>query len=83
MLSRLIVKGRIQEATDIVNGPNVRTVPITEVDRTFMCENTRVMSQILYIKKGVPGKKKTVTRESTFGKILKLEHPYDRMILCR
>ena len=83
MLARLIVKGRVQEATNIVNAEEVRTVPVEEVDNDLIGENTRIIAQILRIKKGGAGKRKIVMREASHGKSLKMEQPYDRLVLCR
>ena len=83
MLARLITKGRVQEATEIVNGRDVQTVPVSEVDPEFIGEDTRVLAQIIRIKKGTGGKKKIVNKEGVHGKMMKLEHPYDRLVLCR
>ena len=58
MLARLITKGRVQEATEIVNGPEVQTVPVSGVDAEFIGEDTRVLAQIIRIKKGTGGEKK-------------------------
>lgn len=81
MLSMLIMKGHVVEATGIVNGLTVNTVPSSAVDSNFMSENTR--GQILWSKKGSVGKKKVVTRDGAFGKSMRLEHPYDKLELCR
>jgi hypothetical protein len=51
MLSRHIQNGRYQDAERIVNGPNVRTVEVNEVDDSFVAANTRIVAHILRIKK--------------------------------
>ena len=83
MLARLIVKGHVQEAMEIVNAEGVRTVPVSAVDSDFIGENVRVMGQILRIKKAATGKRKMVMREGGQGKMLKLEQPYDRLVFWR
>lgn len=82
MLAQHILNGRIEEATNIVNGADVTTVSVADIDDDYVAENSRVIAQILRIKKAQPGKRKMVTKEHG-GKMMKLEHPYDRLILCR
>ena len=83
MLARLLLKGRVAEATAIVNGAGVKTVPASAVDPDFIGENMRIIGQILRIKKSSAGKRKIFTREGALGKTLKLEQPYDQLVLCR
>ncbi|XP_014674870.1 PREDICTED: uncharacterized protein LOC106814983 [Priapulus caudatus] len=82
MLSRYILSGRIEDATAIVNGDDVKTIAVSIVDEDFVEEKTRVIAHILQIKKIQPGKKKALTRDFG-GKVMKLEQPYDRLVLCR
>lgn len=83
MLARPILAGNLERATEIVNAPHVRTVSAVQVDDAFVGDETRVVGQILRIKKaGQSTRKKTVSREIG-GKALKLELAYDRLVLCR
>ena len=82
MLARQILSGRIEQAKDIVNGPNVTTHPIGDVDGEFVGDNKRLLAHVLNIKKALSGKRKMGNREQG-GKVLKLEQPYDRLVLCR
>ena len=83
MLARLLLKGRVAKATAIVNGEAVKTVPSPVVDQDFIGEYMGIIGQILRIKKSSDGKQKIFTCEGALGKTLKLEPPYDRLVLCR
>ncbi|KAL5011955.1 hypothetical protein ScPMuIL_010506 [Solemya velum] len=60
MLARPILAGNVERATEIVNAPHVRTVSAVQVDDAFVGDETRVVGQILRIKKaGQSTRKKT------------------------